>query len=159
MKKQSKPRKWARVQNPIALAIEDAGYISVKTNNQFLTLELRSIGAMRDNCFGRYEWDAMLSLLRVAEVMAKAGKGVEVLEVAKRAEVALARIRMRYAQTAQWTTEPDEVESLSELQQYHNLQRQAVPYGEYKKFAAKANNINRTGGVKTCEEVLYEQNI
>ena len=101
----------------------------------------------------------LISLVNISEVMAKAGVGIEVVEPAKKAEIALAQIRARYQMTAEWKAHPEEVDAISELHQYHNLQRTSITYGEYCKHVTKAEHLRIGGAALTYEEILRENGL
>lgn len=159
MKKKPKPRRWPKDQNVVALAMEHACIITKRRNDQFLLIELDCIASLRSGHFSNQQWNMLISLVNISEVMAKAGVGIEVVEPAKRAEIALAQIRARYQMTAEWRARPEEVDAISELHQYHNLQRTSITYGEYCKHVTKAEHLRVGGAALTYEEILRENGL
>ena len=159
MKKKPKPRRWPKDQNVVALAMEHACIITKSRNDQFLLIELDCIASLRSGHFSNQQWNMLISLVNISEVMAKAGVGIEVVEPAKRAEIALAQIRARYQMTAEWKARPEEVDAISELHQYHNLQRTSITYGEYCKHVTKAEHLRVGGAALTYEEILRENGL
>jgi len=81
----------------------------------------------------------------IAEVMARAGVGIEVLAVAKRAEVYLKASAKRFAETGKMSFDLMGVITLSDLQEYHDLQRQSVSRGEYWLFIKKMIDLKTSG--------------
>ena len=159
MKKKSKPRRWVKSQNAVALAIEHACLITEKRNDQYRLIEIDAIASLRSGAFSSGQWNTLIAITNLSEVLAKDGIGVEVEEIAKRAEIALAQIRMRYQMTAQWSAKPEEIDAISEMQAYHNLQRTSIPYGDYCKFSTRAKQMQACGSALTYEEILRENGL
>lgn len=159
MKKKSKPRRWPKNQNAVALAMEHACLISEKRNDQYRLVELDAMASLRSGHFSHGQWNTLIAITNLSEVLAKAGIGVEVVEIAKQAEIALAQVRMRFKMTAEWKATPEEIDAVSELQQYHNLQRTSIPYGDYCRFSAKAKQMQASGAAVTYEEILRENGL
>ena len=81
----------------------------------------------------------------IAEVMARAGVGVEVLEVAKQAQAHLKKAALRFDETGKMELNGFELLTLSDLQEYHDLQRQSVSRGEYWLFIKKMIDLKTSG--------------
>lgn len=156
MKKKTK-RKYRSLTHPVEVAIERAALITTKRNNEYRNKELAAINRMARGPFDDDTWHVVLYVANQAELMGYGGVGHEVIEPARRAQIALARMRARRTPDGVWRAEPGEVFDLRELQEYHDLQRQSVPYGQYLEFVRRTLNKMRTGSLPNHEKILENQ--
>jgi len=153
-----KRRKYTSVKNPVLMAIENASVISPKRNAEYKNAELKAIGNMARGEFGNDEWVLMVDITNMAEMMARMGIGHEVIPVAAEAQVVLAKVRKEFADNNVWRIPQSEVFALRELQEYHDLQRQSIHYGQYLQIAKKIRNLVRGGHMTTYADILEEVN-
>lgn len=154
MKKKKFTPKYARVKNPVLMAIENAAVITPMRNAEYRASEAVAIRNLATGQFGPNEWTVLVDIANMAEIMSKDGIGIEVIPVAAEAQVVLAQIRKRFADTGTWTSRPDEVFVMRELQEYHDLQRQSVAYGQYLAYAKKVANYVKGGNGQTFNQIL-----
>lgn len=137
MRKRTVRRHYELV-NPITFAIEGAAPISEDKKN---TLRLRELAAIEAFARGRatiQEWRDINSMHSVAETMAKAGKGVEVLEVCRIAQEHLIDAARRFESTGKMGFTGPGLEAIRELFRFHDLQRSSVILRDYENFIQKA---------------------
>ena len=151
-------RKYTSVKNPVLMAIENASLISARRNAEYTSSEIQALKNMATGQFGDHEWVVMVDVANMAEVMAKSGVGHEVIPIAAEAQVVLAHIRKRKKEEGTFTCRPDEIFVLRELQEYHDLQRQSVAYGQYLGFAKRVANYVRGGNGNTYQDILEQVN-
>jgi hypothetical protein len=138
-------RKIYPLVNPITHAIEGACITDEATLSKLRWTEIEAIGAFREGVATKQHWHELNEVASIAEVMARAGVGIEVLAVAKRAEVYLKASAKRFAETGKMSFDLIGVITLSDLQEYHDLQRQSVSRGEYWLFIKKMIDLKTSG--------------
>jgi hypothetical protein len=147
-------RKYTSKQHPVQLAIECASIITPQRNNEYRKRERSMLDRMAQGAFDDDTWHEALYMVNQSELMACVGIGPEVLEPVRRAQVSLARMRARRTPDCAWRADPGEVYELREVQEYHDLQRQSIPYGQYREFIKKTVNKTRTGSLPNYEQIL-----
>ncbi len=150
--------KYSRVQNPVLVAMANAAPITDERNNAWLREENEAMDAMALRRGSNLHWNRLVRMANVSEVMAKTGIGVEVIPVAAEAQVVLAQVHERCKPTGKWEMSMDEIHVMRELSEYHNLQRTAVPYGQFMQCFNRVVNTQKTGRVSTPKEILEQIN-
>jgi hypothetical protein len=138
-------RKIYPLVNPITHAIEGACITDEATLSKLRWTEIAAICAFRIGTATKQEWHELNEMTSIAEVMARAGVGVEVLEVARQAESHLKKAALRFDETGKMELNGFELLTLSDLQEYHDLQRQSVSRGEYWLFIKKMIDLRTSG--------------
>lgn len=134
MKKKPFKSRYSRITNPVTVALQNAATISDEINAAWVREELDAIDAMALRRGNPDHWSHLARMINLAEIMAKKGVGPEVIPVAAEAQVLLARVHMHWKKTGVWEMDMDQVHVMREAHQWHNLQRTAVSYGEYKRY-------------------------
>lgn len=107
--------------------------------------DLAAIEAFRTGKAGAQEWQDLNEMASLSEVMASAGVGIEVLEVSLAAQVHLKEANLRYKATGKMGFSGPGLTTLADLQEYHDLQRQAVTHGDYWNFVKKMIDLKTSG--------------
>ena len=150
--------KYSKVQNPVLVAMTNAAPITDERNEAWRREENDAMDAMALRRGNNIHWSRLVRMANVAEVMAKAGIGIEVVPVAAEAQVVLAQVHERCRATGRWEMDMDEIHVMRELSEYHNLQRTAIPYGQFMQCFNRVVNIQKTGRVSTPKEILEQVN-
>ena len=151
MRKKCK-RKHYDLVNPILHAIEGACITSDDLINKVRQREKSMIEAIAGNTVdGLYAYKGLCELLGVAETMARNGVGVEVLPACEVAQKALISLKTRFEKWGKWDITPNELFNLTELCEWHDLQRQSISRGEYEKFLKNAANRMRSRAPEVVE--------
>lgn len=143
--KKSTRRKIYPLVNPISFAIEGASLLSLKIQNKMRANELDALEACRTGKAGMQEWQDLNEMASLSEVMARAGVGVEVLAVSLAAQVHLKEANIRYKATGKMGFSGPGLTTLIDLQEYHDLQRQAVTHGQYWSFIKVMMSLKTSG--------------
>lgn len=98
--------------------------------------ENASLQAFRDGSATIIDWHNLNTVARLAESMAAAGIGEEVLVQAKIAEMHLLEAHERYVRIGKMGTTGLGLQSFQDILEYHDLQRKSVSNSVYK------NHIN-----------------
>lgn len=161
MKKKRVPRPLT---NPIIEAARSAMPITGADLSALRGVELRALDAMAQGRATLVDWEHLANMVNVAEVMAKCGEGVELIEISAAAQVLLARVYLRAKDAIKagkpdgaWRMTPDEVWAMRETYEYHDLQRQSVPMGRYREHVRRVDNIRKTGSNYATPSQIMEQ--
>lgn len=133
MRKRTVRKVWALI-NPLAHAIEGAAITPEQELDKLRIRELANIEAFR---FGRAtlrDWVELVSLMNIAEAMAKGGVGVEVLSVCMQAQDHLVESAARFQRTGKMGATGPALQCWQDLYEYHDLQRTSVARSEYERF-------------------------
>ena len=133
-------RKHYPLVNPIITAIEGA---AITADNLLDRLRLVELSALESFTTGRAtieDWKSIADVLNVAETMARAGVGPEVLEVCQRVEAGLDESRDRHRRTGKMGLSGPAIQAVRDLAEYHDLQRTSISRGEYEKWIVKTRN-------------------
>lgn len=128
--------------NPIQMAMEGAAITPDDVLDRLRLLELSAVEAFTHGRATVDDWRTVADVLNVAETMARAGVGPEVLEVCVRVQDGLTQARERYGRTGRMGLSGPAIRDVRDLVQYHDLQRASVSRSEYERhIATTANRI------------------
>lgn len=139
MRKACKRKVWGLV-NPIQHVMDG---IQVTPDHLLDELRLRELSAIESFTHGRGtigDWRALADMLNVAEVMARGGVGIEVVEACERAQDGLSDAHDRFKATGRMGLSGPAIMALRDLAEYHDLQRQSISRGEYERWIVKTRN-------------------
>lgn len=140
MRKRCKRKVYALV-NPIEYAIEGARVASDDRLDKLRALELSAIDAFARGQATIHDWHTICQMMNLAEVMAKAGVGIEVMDAAMIAQSHLIDAKDRFERLNRMGTTGAGLQSFRTLAEYHDLQRTSISLSEYERF------IKRTRGM------------
>ena len=139
MRKQTRRKVWKLI-NPLAHVMDG---IVVTPESELDKIRLRELGAIEAFAKGHaglHEWHEMAAMLNVSEYLASIGVGIEVAEVCKAVEGHLIEAANRYQRTKKMGLTGPGIQSLRELYEFHDIQRQSITRGEYEKAIRAAIN-------------------
>lgn len=154
MKKKRVPRV---IRNPITEAIRGAQPITGKDLTDLRAVEIKAMDALANGTATMTDWEWVTDLFNIAECMAKAGIGVELIPIAAKAQVILARTYVSAKQTGKWHLNTTDAWVLREGWEYHDLQRQSVTLNEYRRYLKRVADIRRIGANALLPADLLEQ--
>lgn len=139
MRKRTK-RKVYESTNPVEIAIAGAR-ITDEARLQFLRdIENGSLTAFRNGSATKGDWHKINAVVRLAESMADAGIGVEVMVPAKIAEMHLLKAHERYERIGKMGSTGLGLQSFQDILEYHELQRTAVSRSVYESHINSVRN-------------------
>ena len=103
--------------------------------------EQSSLQAFASGAATKQDWNNINSAVRIAELMAAAGIGIEVMVHAKIAEMHLLEAHERYNRIGKIGTTGLGLQSFRDLIEYHELQRTSVPRRVYERHIQKLTNM------------------
>lgn len=139
MRKRTK-RKVYESTNPVEIAIAGAR-ITDEARLQFLRdIENGSLTAFRNGSATKGDWHKINAVVRLAESMADAGIGVEVMVPAKIAEMHLLDAQDRFKRIGKMGSTGLGLQSFQDILEYHELQRTAVSRSVYESHINSVRN-------------------
>ena len=140
MRKRTKRKVWALV-NPIQHAIEGAAITPKDKADTLDRGELVAIESLRIGRAEEVDVHLLSVMTAVSALMAYEGKGVEVLPAARLAWRSLQAIEERQKRTGKWGCTGPEFQSLKDVYQYHDLQRQSVSRSVYESAIFRSKGV------------------
>ena len=110
--------------------------------------EAASLEAFRMGAATKQNWNDINAAVRIAESMAEAGIGPEVMVHAKIAEMHLLDARDRFKRIGKMGTTGPGLQSFKDIIEYHELQRTSVARSVYEKHIQKVTNMIRSKSPK-----------
>lgn len=133
MRKRTVRKVWALI-NPITHAIDGAVITPEKELDRLRLRELANIDAFRFGHATLQDWMELVSMMHIAEAMAKGGVGVEVLSVCMQAQDHLVESAARFQRTGKMGATGPALQCWQDLYEYHDLQRTSVARSEYERY-------------------------
>ncbi len=130
MRKHTRRKHYSLI-DPVAHAIAGAAITDDARLNHLKTVELSSLDALAKGHGRISEWWDMANVLNIAETMALAGVGPEVLPYCKAAQEELQAAAKRYETTKRMGLTGQGIQAMRELIECHDLQRRSVCRAEY----------------------------
>jgi hypothetical protein len=141
MRKQTRRKIWDTSINPIVHAMVGASVADDESLKIHREREQNSLQAFASGTATKQDWNNINSAVRIAELMAAAGIGVEVMVHAKIAEMHLLDAHERYNRTGKIGTTGLGLRGFRDLIEYHELQRTSVPRRVYEQHIQKLTNM------------------
>lgn len=136
MKKQTKRKIWKLI-DPIRHAILGAGITQDHLLDKLRLTELAALDAMTKGMGTLQDWQELVDMMNISEVMAMDGIGPEALPYCKQAQDALEQAALRYQSTMRMGLTGTGINALREVFEYHDLQRRSIPRSQYEKMIIK----------------------
>ncbi len=108
--------------------------------------EVRSLEAMKTGQAGVQEWQILVDMMNIAEMMGRNGIGPEVLDHCEVANEALYRAAKRYEATKRMGLTGEGLKALADIMEYHDLQRTSVSRSKYEQMIEKTTNYLKGHG-------------
>jgi hypothetical protein len=135
-RKKTTRKHWALI-NPVNHAILGAGVTQTHLLDKLRMRELAALEAMSKGMGTLTEWQELVDLMNVSEVMAMQGIGPEVLPYCEQAQEALTEAARRFESTKKMGLSGLGLKALREVYEYHDLQRTSIARSEYERLIVK----------------------
>lgn len=136
MRKTTKRKHW-KLLDPIRHAILGAGITQEHLLDKLRLTELAALDAMTKGWGTVQDWQELVDMMNISEVMSMDGVGPEALPFCQRAQDALQEAALRYQNTMRMGLTGEGINALREVFEYHDLQRRSIPRSEYEKYIIK----------------------
>jgi hypothetical protein len=146
MRKRCRRRVWSTDINPITHAITGACITDAGSLNELRLNELKSLEAMKTGEAGVQEWQVLVDMMNIAEMMGRNGIGPEVLDHCEAANEALHRAAKRYEATKRMGLSGEGLRALGDIMEYHDLQRTSISRAKYQQMIEKTRNYLKSHG-------------
>jgi len=133
-------RKHWNLLDPIAHAIAGAAITDQQSLNKLRMLELSAIEAMSKGQGTVNDWQSLVDMLNICEMMALQGIGPEALNACNIAQKALSDSAKRYEAIKQMGLTGQGIQAIREVYSYHDLQRTSISRSEYERIIDKTRN-------------------
>ena len=143
MRKRCIRRHYALV-DPVALAIAGAFKVSESDLDRLRMRELSSIDSFATDAATTDDFRTVCDLLNLAETMALAGIGGEVLDACKAAQDALISAKSQHEVTGRFGLTGGEIDALRDLYAWHDAQRSTVDRSTYERAIKRTVNRIRS---------------
>jgi hypothetical protein len=146
MRKKCRRKVWSTEINAVAHAICGACITDTNSLNQLRLGEITSLDAMKAGTAGVQEWQILVDMMNISEMMGRQGIGPEVLEHCKVATEELHKAAMRYQETKKMGLSGAGLRSLGDIMEYHDLQRTSISRSKYQEMIEKTRNYLKSHG-------------
>jgi len=129
---------------------------AISDNAALDKLRLCELSAIDNMVHGRgttEDWRWLADVVNIAETMAKAGIGPEVLPYCQESQKALLEAADRYQKTGKMGLSGVGLSNIKEMWEYHDLQRTSIARSEYEKMIRKTANYIKSRGHDVVEIV------
>lgn len=152
MRKQTKRKHWNLV-DPITHAIVGA---SITDRGRLDKLRMVEYSALESITKGKgtiADWQTLVDVLNLAEIMGRSGVGPEVLPICEVAQDALHKAALRFQTTKKMGISGVGIKAIRELIEYADLQQSSIPRADLEKYIEKTRNKIKSYGAKVVEIV------
>ena len=148
MRKQTRRKIWDTSLNPVTHAMVGASI----TDNESLSIlrkkEDGSMEAFRNGAATPNDWNNINAVVQLAESMAAANIGPEVMVHVKIAEMHLIDAHERYKRIGKMGSTGPGLQAFQDIIEYHELQRTAVARSVYEKHIKRVTDMIRSRSPK-----------
>ena len=146
MRKRCRRKVWSTNIDTIAHAIAGACITDTGSLNELRKNELKALEAMKAGEGCVQDWQYLVDMLNISEMMGRKGIGPEVLEHCEIANDALHRAAKRYEATKKMGMSGEGLKALGDIMEYHDLQRTSISRSQYEKMIQKTRNYLKSHG-------------
>ena len=136
MKKRCNRRHWNLI-DPVAHAIAGASITDQKSLNKLRLMELSAIESMAKGNGTTEDWQNIVNMLNICEVMATNGIGPEALVYCEIAQQSLTEAARRYEIIKRMGLSGNGIQAVREVYAYHDLQRTSISRSQYERMIDK----------------------
>jgi len=148
MRKQTRRKIWDTTINPITHAIVGASITDDESLEVLRKKENGSLEAFRNGAAKPQDWNNINAVVQLAESMAAANIGPEVMVHVKIAEMHLLDAHQRYMRIGKMGATGPGLQSFQDIIEYHELQRTAVARSVYERHIKRVTDMIRSKSSK-----------
>lgn len=148
MRKQTRRKIWNTTINPITHAMVGASITDDESLNILRKKENGSMEAFRSGAAKPSDWNNINAVVQLAESMAAANIGPEVMVHVKIAEMHLIDAHDRYKRIGKMGSTGPGLQSFQDIIEYHELQRTAVSRSVYESHIKRVTDMIRSKSPK-----------
>jgi len=148
MRKQTRRKIWDTTINPITHAIVGASITDEESLEILRKKERGSLEAFRNGTAKPSDWNNINAVVQLAESMAAANIGPEVMVHVKIAEMHLIDAHDRYKRIGKMGSTGPGLQSFQDIIEYHELQRTAVSRSVYESHIKRVTDMIKSKSSK-----------
>ena len=148
MRKQTRRKIWDTSLNPVTHAMVGAAITDDESLEILRKKERGSMEAFRNGTANKHDWNNINAVVQLAESMANAGIGPEVVVHVKIAEMHLIDAHERYKRIGKLGSTGPGLQSFQDIIEYHELQRTSVARSVYEKHIKRVTDMIRSKSPK-----------
>ena len=148
MRKQTRRKIWDTSINPIVHAMAGASITDEESLNILRKKEDGSMESFRNGTATKQDWNNINAVVRLAESMAAANFGPEVMVPCKIAEMHLLDAQDRFKRLGKMGSTALGLQSFQEIIEWHELQRTSVARSVYEKHIKRVTDMIRSKSSK-----------
>jgi hypothetical protein len=148
MRKQTRRKIWDTSINPITHAMSGASITDEESLEILRKKERGSMEAFRNGTAQKQDWNNINAVVRLAESMASANIGPEVMVPCKIAEMHLLDAKERFDRIGKMGSTALGLQSFQDIIEWHELQRTSVARSVYEKHIKKVTDMIRSRSPK-----------
>ena len=150
MRKKTRRKHWNLI-DPITHAIVGAAITQREKLDKLRHIEYSALDAITKGSGTVQDWRTLVDVLNLAETMARAGIGVEVLPVCEKAQESLHKAAMRYQETMRMGLDGEGIKAIRDLIEYADLQQSSISRSEFERYIQKTKDYIKSHGDKVVE--------
>ena len=140
MRKKCNRKIWSTSIDTVAHAIAGAGVTDQSSLNKLRMMELSAIESMTKGTGTIGDWQSLVDMLNICEMMATHGIGPEALFYCNIAQESLAQAAKRYETIKRMGLNGEGIHAVKEVYEYHDLQRTNISRSKYEQMIQKTRN-------------------
>ena len=148
MRKQTRRKIWDTRLNPVTHAMVGAAITDDESLEILRKKERGSMEAFRNGTAVKNDWNNINAVVRLAESMADAGIGPEVMVHVKIAEMHLLDAHQRYMRIGKMGSTGPGLRAFQDIIEYHELQRTSVARSVYERHLKRITDMIKSKSPK-----------
>lgn len=148
MRKQTRRKIWDTSLNPVTHAMVGAAIADDESLDFLRKKEFGSLAAFKNGTAVPQDWNNINAVVRLAESMADANIGPEVMVHVKIAEMHLIDAHERYKRIGKMGSTGPGLQSFQDIIEYHDLQRTSVARSVYERHIKRVTDLIRSKSPK-----------
>jgi hypothetical protein len=150
MRKRTKRKMWNLI-DPIQHGIIGASVTQRDKLDKLRLLEYSALDSMTKGSGTVTDWQILVDILNLSEMMGKNGVGPEVLPICEKAQESLHKAALRFQDTKKMGLDGQGIKAIRDLIEYADLQQSSISRGEFEKYIQKTKNYIKSNGDKVVE--------
>lgn len=114
-------------------------------------LEYAALDAITKGLGTVQDWQTLVDVMNLSEMMGKSGIGPEVLSICEKAQESLHKAAMRYQETKKMGLDGVGIQAIRELIEYADLQQASISRAEFERYIKRTKDYIRSNGNMVVE--------
>lgn len=141
-------RKHYKLINPIEYAIKGATLLDQKELQSLRILELSSLESISKGTGSKEDWQCLVNVLNLTQIMAENGIGPEAMEACLKAQDALEEAQKKYSNLGRVVLTGPGIQACRDMLEYAALQQSSIDRSTFERMIQKTLNLIQSKGKK-----------